>query len=164
ARSYEPSFQVIEVRLVWFGPLPCRRESSATVEVGAVTASFVPRASGSREVAVEGAALRVLLEPRAESRPFAEQRFVRDLDRPVRDGDEARIGQGSHRARRVGIAIEIELGQGRLTTDHLDPLAGRGEAKEDALGCDLPVGIEPAEGLLRQACDRPLDAARSPVL
>ena len=164
ARPEELSFEVVQIRLMGLGPLPCRGESSAPVEIGGVTPSLVPRVRRLRDVTMELASFRIVLEPGPEPRPFMEQRLVGDLGRPLRDGDEAGVGEDRHRARRVGVAVEIELRERRSTSDHLRPFARCRQAKQDALGRSLPVAVEPAEGLLRQPCDGALHPSGTQVV
>jgi hypothetical protein len=61
ARPEELSFEVVQIRIMEFGPLPCRRESSAPVEIGGVTPSLVPRTRRLRDVTMELASLRIVL-------------------------------------------------------------------------------------------------------
>ena len=113
---------------------------------------------------MELASLRIVLEPGPKPWPFMEQRLVGDLGRPFRDGDEAGVGEDRHRARRVGVAVQVELRERRATSDHLRPFARCRQAKKDALGRRLLVGIEPVEGFLRQPCDGPLHPSGTQVV
>ena len=163
-RSEELPFEIVQIRLVRFGPLPRRGRSSASVEIGGITPPLVPCVRGLRDVTMELASLRIVLEPGPKPRPLMEQRLVGDLGRPFGDGDEAGVGEDRHRARRVGVAVQVELRERRATSDHLRPFARCRQAKQDALGRRLPVGIEPVEGLLRQPCDGPLHPSGTKVV
>src|SRR5213596_2520571 len=110
---------------------------------------------------MESATFGVVLEPGPEPWPFTEQRFVGDLRGSFSNGDEPCIGQDRHRARRVVVAVQIELRERSATADHLCPFAWCRQSKQDALGCGLPRDIESAEGILRQPCDGPFDASET---
>src|SRR5947199_306281 len=83
------------------------------------TASLVPDARRYSEVAMQLAPLRIVLEPRAEPRPFMEQRLMRDLGRPLSDDDEAGVGEDVQSMGRVRVSIQIELRERSSTTDDL---------------------------------------------
>ena len=75
------------------GPLGRGREPDAAVEVGLVAAARVPRLGVRGEFAVDGAPLRVGLEPVAQPRPVAEERLVRNLGEAVANSHEPRVGE-----------------------------------------------------------------------
>ena len=63
------------------GPVEGGGEAGAAVEGALVAAGRVPFGGALGDVAAQAAALAVLLDPFAQARPFAQQRFVGDLDR-----------------------------------------------------------------------------------
>ena len=79
----EGAFELVEVALVACGPVERRGEPRAAVELAGVAAAGLPLARRVDQVLVEAPALGVLLEPAAQARPFAQQRLVRDLERPL---------------------------------------------------------------------------------
>jgi hypothetical protein len=88
ARGEEVALELVQVAFVAGDPIERRGEPCAAVELAAVTRSLLPVARRTGQVLVQAAALRVLLEPAAQSRPFAQQRLVRDLEGLVLCGDE----------------------------------------------------------------------------
>ena len=66
-------------------PLERAVEAGAAIELGRVAPERVPLLRRGGEVLADALALAVFVEPAAQSRPRARQRFVRDLER-VRAG------------------------------------------------------------------------------
>ena len=60
-------------------------EARAAVELARVAPAGLPLARRDREMAVQPAALGVVLEPAAQPRPLAQQSLVGDLHRAVAD-------------------------------------------------------------------------------
>ena len=114
-------------------------------------------------MAAQAAALAVLLDPLAQARPLAQQRFVGDLDGAFADGDEAALGEGGEHAARLLVALDVELGErGAAAHDRL-AFSLAGQAQQDASG-DRPLLLgEPAVGVLGEPRDGAVDAARSLV-
>jgi hypothetical protein len=160
----ELPFEVVQIRLMGFGPLQRRGEPSAPVQIGGVTPRLVPHARRLRDVTMQLASRRVVLQPRTEPRPFMQQRLVGDLGRPFGDGDEAGVGQHRHGTRRAGVAVQVELREQSPAAHDLRGFARCGEAQQDPFGCHLPVTIEAAEGVLRQPCDGSLHSASAQVV
>ncbi len=86
-------------------------EAGATVELALVAAGRVPLPRGCGDVAAQPAALGILLDPLAQTRPLAQQSLVGELDGSLRDGDEAAVGQGGEHTLGLRVALEVELGQ-----------------------------------------------------
>ena len=76
----EVALELVELERVIGRPVEGGGEAGAAVELALVAAGRVPLAAASRDVAAQAAALAVLLDPLAQARPFAQQRFVGDLD------------------------------------------------------------------------------------
>ena len=83
----------VELGLVAGRPVERGGEARAAVQPAGIARVGVPRARGVAELAVQAPALRVLLEPGAQPRPFAQQRLVRDLDRAVGDRQQPAVGE-----------------------------------------------------------------------
>ena len=58
---------------------------------------------------MQAAALRIVLQPAAQPRPFAQQRLVSDLDRAVADRQQAPVGQACDDLGDVGTALGLQL-------------------------------------------------------
>ena len=63
----------------------------AAIEIGRHPSACVPQTGGVAELAVHPRARAVLVEPGTQSRPFPDQRFVRDLGGAVVERDEALV-------------------------------------------------------------------------
>ena len=87
----------VELGLVRRRPVQRRGQARAAVKLARVAAAGVPLARGGAQLVVQAPALGVLLEPAAQSRPFAQQRLVRDLDLALARPSPA----GRRRARRA---------------------------------------------------------------
>ena len=158
-RTEEVLLELVQVGIVWRCPFEGRGKASASIEVGVVAASLIPGVSRSREVAMERPPFGVLLEPLAQPRPLAEQSLVRHLGGSLGDGDEPRLGQDRHRARRWGITIQIELREGSAAANDARHFTRRSKAEQDPLGGLLLVAIESPVRVFGQPCDCPLHAA-----
>jgi hypothetical protein len=101
----------VELVLVAAAPLPRHREPRTAVQVAGIAPPLVPVACRVGEVTLDAAALGVLLEPAAQSRPFAKQRFVGDLDFPLADGDQPIVGQRVKDLRDAIVALGLQFGQ-----------------------------------------------------
>jgi hypothetical protein len=62
------------------GPVECRGQPGAAVELARVAPALLPVAGGGDQVPVDAPALGVLLQPAAQARPLAQERLVGDLD------------------------------------------------------------------------------------
>ena len=89
----ELALDVVEPFLVRRAPLERRGQPRAAVEVGRLAAARDPLAGGIGDPAMEAASLRVVLEPAAQPRPFAQQRLVRELDVALADREQALGGE-----------------------------------------------------------------------
>ena len=137
-------------------PLQRAGEARAAVEVADVASGVVPLTGGVGEAAVQAPALGVVLQPAAQSWPFAQQGVVRELDGAGADREQALVGEDGDD---LGDSVVVELGQ--RDPPALDRAAGvlGGEPQEHAARERLLVAIEPCEGVLGVACDR---AAHAP--
>ena len=83
---------------------------------------------------MEPAALGVLLEPRPQPRPLAQQRLVCDLDRPLVRGQQPAVRQCGERGRSVLVAAGLELVERHAAAHEgaLVVLARVGQPQEDA--------------------------------
>ena len=104
-------------------------------------------------------ALRVLVQPRPQPRPLAQQRLVRDLDGAVGDRQQAAVGEPLR-----------DLGELRLEAVERDPPAHDGavrtlvaQPQQEPARRRLGGRVEREERVLRQPGDRALDAAASRV-
>ena len=80
--------QRVRVRL---RPLHRRAEPRAAIEVAGLPAARLPAAGRVAELAVQADPGAILLEPRAQRRPLADQHLVGDLRRPLAERDEPRL-------------------------------------------------------------------------
>jgi hypothetical protein len=137
-------------------PLGRGRETRAAVQVGLVAAARVPRLGVRRELAVDGASLRVGLEPVAQPRPVAKERLVRDLGEPVADGDEPRVGE------RLEHSLVAQLPE-RDSAPHGCVRALVGKPEQEPSRRVALVVVEPRVRLLGEPCDCTFDTTRRAV-
>ena len=97
--------------------------------------------------------LPVVLQPALEAWPLTQQRFVRDLDAALGDGDEPVSSEGLEHARDVVVPGDIEISQ--RDSPAYDDLALTGNKPEhDTPGNLLLCRSERCKGLLRQPSNR----------
>ena len=137
------------------GPVERRGEPRAAVKLARVATARLPLARRVDQVLVEPPPLGVLLEPRPQARPLAQQRLVRDLERPLIRGHEPAVREGGQRGRSGLVAAGLELVERHATTHERGLLLpGVGQAQQDApRGGALRLG-QPRVGGLGQAADR----------
>ena len=156
----ELALELVELELVLGRPVEGGGEAGAAVEL-----------AGSRPVASHSSAASVSWRrkrrpgcpPRsiAQARPFAQQRFVGDLDGALADGHEPALGEGGS-TRPVSRCAQVELGQrGPAAHDRL-ALAFAGEPKQDAAREGAGPAGEPLVGAFGQPGYRPVAPPDSP--
>jgi hypothetical protein len=118
-------------------PFQGARQARSAVEPAGVARVRVPGARGVADLAVQAAALRVLVEPRAQARPFAQQRLVRDLDRALADREQAAVGEPRDELGDVGTALDLQLRE-------------RDPAAHDRAALALALAGEPQQHVARQ--------------
>ena len=131
ARSHELALQAVHLVRALGAELERRRQPGAPVQIAAVPPACVPLAGGHAQMAVQPPPHAILLEPPPVARPLAQQRLVRELDRPGADGHQPGVGQrGQHR---LGVGDAMDLHQ-----RHAAPLGGAltevGEPQQDLPG------------------------------
>jgi hypothetical protein len=84
-------------------------------KLAAVAVRGLPVARGVRQVLVQAASLGVLLEPRAQPRPLAQQRLVRQLERVIVHGHEPAVDQHGRAAAVCSSSSSSSSGTGRRT-------------------------------------------------
>ena len=129
-----------ERRQVGVGRKPVHRrgQSRSSVELAGHPPERVPRRRRRGDVPMDAQPLASFVDPRLEARPLSDQRLVRDLDRTLVDGDEARSRQRPHDGRD---AVATELVQCRTTT-RVHRLARFDEPEEDRAGQLLVRRVE----------------------
>ena len=153
----------VELGLVRAAPLERGRQPPTAVELARVAAAGVPVARRLGELPLQAPALGVLLEPAAQTRPLAQQRFVGDLDRSGAHRQQPALGEDVEDPRDALAALRLELVQRDAAADDRSVLTLVGEAEQERAR-DLPLRrLEAAEGVLGQPRDRALDAARAAV-
>ena len=100
--------------------------------------------------------LRVLLEPRAQSGPLAQQRLMRDLHLARVDRHEPVVRE---RGQDVGVIVALEFGQRDPAAHDQLALALARKPQEDPARDVALVRIELLVRSLGQSCDRAVDAA-----
>ena len=126
-------------------------QARAAVEPARVARVGVPRPRGVAEPAMQAAALGVLGQPRAQPRPFAQQRLVRDLDGAVGDREQAAVGEPLDD---LGAPVR-ELGERDPAAHDGAALVLVGEPHEQLARDRLALGVEPDERLLGQRATAP---------
>ena len=104
---------------------------------------------------MQPASVGVLLEPRPQSRPLAQQRLVRDLDLALADRDQPRRGEDVEHLRD---RVALELAQPGAAPHDGVALALSGQPQQDPPGQRPARGVELLVGLLGLPRDRPADA------
>ena len=104
----EVALELVEVRPRARPPSRAPRRAGRRGRARRGPAAGVPVARRVDQVLVEAAPLGVLLEPAAQARPLAQQRLVRDLERPLVHGHEPAVGEERERGRRLGV-VAVEL-------------------------------------------------------
>ena len=137
------------------GPVERGGQPCAAEQIGWIAAAGIPLGRSRCDSLMEPTRFAILVEPGNQSRPLAEQRFVRDLGCTVADRHEASIGERGEHARRTGFG---ELGQ-RHVPANVRLFAGSGEATENTSTDRAVIGAELEVGLLGEAGDRAGDSA-----
>jgi hypothetical protein len=148
-----------ELGVVTGHPVERGREARAAVEPAGVARVGVPCARVGAEAAMQAPALGVLGQPRAQPRPLAQQRLVRDFDGAVGDRQQPAVGQVLDH---LG-ALVPELGQRDPAAHDGAALVLVGEPDQERACGRLKPGIEADEGLLGEPGDGPVDAAAARV-
>src|SRR5919106_909436 len=84
-------------------------EPRPAIELARIALRAVPFLRRLDQMPVEPPALGVLVQPRAQPRPFAEQRLVRDLELVLPDREETPLAQDRDHAAGVLVRLEVEL-------------------------------------------------------
>jgi hypothetical protein len=160
ARVEEGALGLVELLLVCGPPLQRGGQPRAAIDVPRIAAVLVPVTRGRGQVDVYATADPVFLEPRAVSRPFPQQRLVRELDLPVAERQQASVRQRcENRARTVDA---LELAPWHSAAGQRSILAA-GEPQHDAAR-DPSLGVaQLGVGGFRQAGDRAAHATARPV-
>ena len=90
----------------------------------------VPLGRGHGEPALDRPARRVLDEPPVQPWPLPEQRLVRDLDRPVGDGQQAGAGEVLDDGADPAVRQGLELAERHPPSGDRRAVAGAGQAQE----------------------------------
>ncbi len=105
---------------------------------------------------MQAPALDVLLEPRTQARPLAQQRLVGDLHRALADRHQPVVGEHVEDLRHT---LSLQLVEGHAPPHDGVALAASRQAQENAARDVAAVGIQSLVGTLGQACDRAAHAA-----
>src|SRR5262245_2190835 len=113
-------------------------------------------------MSMKAPALAVLVEPVAEAWPLAQQRLVRDPERPLADDHQTGLGEDADDTRRGLVSFEVELVQRNSAPYHGSGII-RSEPQHDAAR-HLPLcSAQLAVGALCEARDRRTHAAGGAV-
>ena len=114
-------------------------------------------------MAAKPAPFGVLLDPLAQTWPFAQQRLVGDLDGALADGDEAAVGQRREHVGHVLVALQVELGERSAAAHRRLALALADQAQHDGAHERLASVRDAGVRALGQPRDRAVHAARLAV-
>ena len=116
----------------------------------------VPLLGLGAQAAMHAANVLALLDPLLQPRPFAQERFVRELDGAFVDGDDAAVGEQPGDADHV---VAAQLGERDASPFHAAFVIERREPQQDPPG-DAPLRLlQPQEGGLAEPRDGSADAA-----
>ena len=155
ARGDERALEPVQLGLVPLGPVKRGSQPGAAVELRRVAACRQPAAGRAHEVQVQPASVGVLLEPRPQSGPLAQQRLMRDLHLSLADRDQPRLGEDVEDLRD---RVALELAQLGAASHDGVALALSGQPQQDPPGQQPACGVKPLVGLLGLARDRPADS------
>ena len=142
------------------GPLEGRCKSCASEEFARLAAGLLPARRRLRQVPVQPAALRVLLDPAGEPLPPLEQRLVHELDRVVAGDEEPPLDERREHARDALVLVGVELCARRSAPGERVAVTARDEPEQDPASERSLGGVERLEGRLRVPADGAADAVR----
>ncbi len=157
----------VEILLVSGGaPLECRRQPRSAVQLTVVASALGPVARCVREMTHDAKPLTILVEPRPKAGPLADQRFVRDLDGPLRDRHQAgRDERVEHNLGPLGAGCRLagEFFERGPPPSVLGAVTELGEAEEHRPNDALLIRIQRLVDRVRSAGDRTADTAARTV-
>ena len=113
AAGDELALEHVQLEHIVGGHVEGGREAGPAVQLGRVAPGPVPFRRSLGDVSTQPAPLGVLLDPVPQAWPLAQQGLVGDLDTPFRHGHQSPTGQRGEDARRILVALEIQLGERR---------------------------------------------------
>ena len=150
ARGQESALARIDVGFVVGPPLQRRSEACAAIQLAGVAAACIPGGRSVAQVVVQATALRILLQPAPEARPFAQQRLVRDLDLAFADRHQPIAREHGQHLSDALVTVGLELSHRDAPARRRRALALFRQAEQDpARGLAL-LEIEPLVGALGQ--------------
>jgi hypothetical protein len=127
------------------------------IELSRVTTTGRPLLGGADQVAVQRAALDVLLQPAAKPGPLAQQRLVGHLHTVLAHAEQPLVDQRTQH--RPAPLVLGDLLKGDPAADHRFTLARPGQPQQDPAGRLLGVGVELLPGGFGQPSDRAMHPA-----
>ena len=140
---------------------PLQRDGQARVAVGVagVAPALVPVARGVGDVTLHTAAPRVVLQPAAQARPLAQQRFVGYLHRGGAHREQPALGERREYAGEVLSILALELCERDAPAHDRAALALPGQSQQKPARKPLVGEVEPAVRVLGHSRDRSAYAA-----
>jgi hypothetical protein len=151
----ELALQLIEVAVVIAGPVQGAGQPSPPVQLPRLPAGLVPLPRRRDEVALQGSALDILLQPAVQPGPLPQQRLVGHLHGVLGLGQQPLVGQRLQHPQDELVLGGGELLQGHPAADHRLALARPGQPQQDPAGHRLLVRRQPEPGAFGQPGHRP---------
>ena len=149
----ELALEIVDVERVLGGPVEGGGKASAAVELALITSRRIPLRRRLGDVTAEAAPFGVLVDPLAQSWPFAQESLVGDLDVSFGDGDETAVGQRREHVGSVVVALQVELGQWRAAAHDGVALSLSDEPQHDGAHELLVPVRNPGVRAFGQPCD-----------